>query len=1112
MKLSIAPRSTSFICRFLAVLAGLLGVGSVFASVTTPPTVVIASPTVGAKFTASPCGPARVDVSFNASSDNLITAFLLYIDDVSVPFASLGLNTTTASATASFTYAVAGNHTVKVLARSGTGIIAQTTGSFTVELVTPPPPTITITTPTAGTVYTYVAGDAPLSIPFSFTATSAGGILSNVTATLDDASIAITSVTGLGTASITGSGSFSLSQAGNHDLEIYVTDCSGTTEAISTISVTVVAPPPPTVLITTPPTGTVVTACSVPTGVPLQFTASAPGPNQRPITAVTIDLDGTPIAPASVSGIGGFAVTGSATLPILQVGQHIVTVTATNSGGSTSDVHTFSVLVAPPPDVTISNPTNGASFVYQAGDPALVIPFNFAAVSSAGTVETLTATLNGQPLPFTLSGLSTASATGSGQLSFTTAGSYQIKVSATDSCGKVTEAVTNFAVTVVIPPPITPPVVTIGNPPDGSTSQTCLPTAVPFTFTVTAPGPNPGPITSVSADIDGQQVTLTSVTGIGTTSVTASGTATITTPGQHTLTAKATNAGGTATDVNMFTLRPPLPTVSISNPTPTTITFKCDEQFKVPLRFAGTTTCGNIKTLSATLDGTPLVISTTGLNSGYATGSADMIFSGPGMHTVVVTVTDGYGQSVDATTTFTINVISPTPTIAITNPTSNACFTLATGTTTMNVPYSFKTTTNNGFVVNSVTVKLNGNTVAAPTSTGLGTATAVSSGTLSGLTAGNYALTVYGTSGCETVCQSICFSIKAAKVPPKVVINNPPVGSTYCLQQQGCGTPTLKIPFSFTATSSDPSAVITSVSVKLDGSPVSVSATLNQKTVTVSTNLTVTTAGTHTITVTATDSVGTATDARTFTVTICTPRKVCGSAFFDIDRDGQWDADEFGLAGVTFKLLNSSNQVVATAVSDSCGNYCFTGVMPGTYTVTATGYTGIDPTTTTTRTVVVSSNDVCVASVGFGLNFTAIRSMKACGYTIGFWKNNLDKAISGKTNGIQIPCATLNSYTCKIADFGLTPFDGLSMKTASSYLGSTSSAPVSLLQKQLVASEYNYMNGAYIGGNKNLTFLFVWWGEYLVKNSSRYSSTYLLNAKDWFNAYNASEGGYVSGP
>ena len=81
-----------------------------------------------------------------------------------------------------------------------------------------------------------------------------------------------------------------------------------------------------------------------------------------------------------------------------------------------------------------------------------------------------------------------------------------------------------------------------------------------------------------------------------------------------------------------------------------------------------------------------------------------------------------------------------------------------------------------------------------------------------------------------------------------------------------------------------------------------------------------------------------------------------------------------------------------------------------------------------------------------------------------------------------------------------------------STLGYSGSNAGSLLSKQLIASELNYQAGAYIGGNRTLTFLFLWWGEYVMANQNCYSSSYTLWAKDWMDAYNNSHGGKVNGP
>ena len=55
--------------------------------------------------------------------------------------------------------------------------------------------------------------------------------------------------------------------------------------------------------------------------------------------------------------------------------------------------------------------------------------------------------------------------------------------------------------------------------------------------------------------------------------------------------------------------------------------------------------------------------------------------------------------------------------------------------------------------------------------------------------------------------------------------------------------------------------------------------------------------------------------------------------WYDTDRDGIQDAGENGIRGVTVKLRNAANVVIATQVTNTSGNYLFTGLNPGTYTV-----------------------------------------------------------------------------------------------------------------------------------------------------------------------------------
>jgi hypothetical protein len=55
--------------------------------------------------------------------------------------------------------------------------------------------------------------------------------------------------------------------------------------------------------------------------------------------------------------------------------------------------------------------------------------------------------------------------------------------------------------------------------------------------------------------------------------------------------------------------------------------------------------------------------------------------------------------------------------------------------------------------------------------------------------------------------------------------------------------------------------------------------------------------------------------------------------YFDANADGTTNGNDYGLAGVTVSLLNSNWQVVATTGTGTNGQYRFTGVQAGTFTV-----------------------------------------------------------------------------------------------------------------------------------------------------------------------------------
>ena len=662
-----------------------------------------------------------------------------------------------------------------------------------------------------------------------------------------------------------------------------------------------------------------------------------------------------------------------------------------------------------------------------------------------------------------------------------------------------------------------PPTLNITSPNDGATftyNVGSFPVSIPFTFQAGTDSASPV-ISSVvvQAGATGSLVDVPALlAGLGSASVTGSGNIIVSGPGSYSIQATATNAYGSATDTNTITVSVTAapPTVVINSPTPgSTYTHRLgDPATMVPFTFTAKSNYGGIRTLTALVDGQSVAFIPVGLNTLTATGSISLPYINSGSHTVSVTTTDDYGQA-SAQSNFTINVVAPTPTIAITTPTEGQTFQLATGVTSMNVPFSFVTTSNNGFVVDTVSATLNGNSVTLST-IGLGTALATSSGTFASLPAGSYTFTANGSSAGLPVTQTVHFTIKAAQPPPTVVINTPAPNATF--QRYATG-PALSIPMTFTGTSNATNGVITAVTATLDGVPLVFTPVLGTKTVVNTATMSVTTAGTHTIKVTATDYVGTATATQTFTVTVLQAPSLSGSVYFDANTNNVFDGTEPGLPGVTVTLTTSAGQVLGTATTSSTGAYTFNAVLPGNYVVTATPPSGLLATSGNARSVTVSGANVTGVNIGYMIDFCRLQGMTAGGFTIGYWKNNVDKAIAGKTSGIQVSAATIKSYTTQLGTLAIpTVYSNVTMKQASGIMGSTSSAPVDLLSKQLVASEYNYVNGAYLNGNVTLTFLFVYWGESIVANPTAYSSSYILWAQKWFDAYNNTHGGAICGP
>jgi len=90
----------------------------------------------------------------------------------------------------------------------------------------------------------------------------------------------------------------------------------------------------------------------------------------------------------------------------------------------------------------------------------------------------------------------------------------------------------------------------------------------------------------------------------------------------------------------------------------------------------------------------------------------------------------------------------------------------------------------------------------------------------------------------------------------------------------------------------------------------------------------------------------------------------CGSVgnhvWLDADGDGVQDVGETGLSNIEVSLLGSGGSIIASAKTDISGNYLFTGVFPGTYSVSVTAGTvpaGLTSSSAPPGSILISPGD-----------------------------------------------------------------------------------------------------------------------------------------------------------
>lgn len=523
---------------------------------------------------------------------------------------------------------------------------------------------------------------------------------------------------------------------------------------------------PPTVVISTPhdmDTLTYPADTVFPVQIPLAFRAT--GFTGFPITSVDANLGGAPLVVTS-SPLMQLVVDASASMSVPGPGIYTVQARGTSAAGTSSAAVTFTVKVAKPqPTVVINAPSDGATFSLDPGS-TLSIPFSFTGASRSLGITALTATLNGNPISFTVSGLNTPTATGTTNLAVATAGGHVLVVTATDDIATVS-ATSRFTVNPTSPMPA----VVITQPANGS-SFTHTPGTpalnIPFAFTTTSPGFT---VSAVSAKLDNNPVGITSTTGLGTDTATSIGTLTGVAVGTHTLAAFGVSGGVTVNTSVTFVVteigtRPP--TVVITAPAAgSSYTYVAGgAPLSIPLTFTGTSRANGITALSATLDGVAQAVTASNLGQLVATGSSTMSVSTAGTHTIVVKATDNQGTAT-ATRTFTVCVVRPVLCLNITKPADCAIYTRVAGSPPTQVPLAFTARETNG-TVTGFSAKLNNVPVVLGSTTGLNTGTASGTATLSVTAAGTYTVvvTASGTGGL-TATDTARFTVKETQPAPQ---------------------------------------------------------------------------------------------------------------------------------------------------------------------------------------------------------------------------------------------------------------------------------------------------------------------------------------------------------
>ncbi len=310
---------------------------------TSPPAVVLQTPADGTEYTYNPVIgiPVSVPVTFDGSvgaNGSPITGMTATINNNPVTLSTIGQNTLNASSTGTVLLTTPGTYEIKVQATNLNGTSVDT-ADITVVL-SAPPPTIAVASPSVNAAYSYLEGEAGASVSVSYTATSQYGNITATGATLNGAPITL-NLSGVGTSlTAVGSANFTLT-AGDYVLGFTASNEFGAASPVSVPFTVESVVPIPSVSILTPVAGTdfARTVGDPATVVDFTFTGGTTG---GLIESVTVTLDGMVVS-STVVDLGTESITGSGSASFTEGGTHTLSVTVSNGQATATDVTNFTV-------------------------------------------------------------------------------------------------------------------------------------------------------------------------------------------------------------------------------------------------------------------------------------------------------------------------------------------------------------------------------------------------------------------------------------------------------------------------------------------------------------------------------------------------------------------------------------------------------------------------------------------------------------------------------------------------------------------------------------------------------------------------------------------------